>query len=182
MLYADLLSNMLSNTPTGDPAGGGSSGGSGGSSSKDKEKNYTNPSLENIEEKLENLEKRRENGDIDAAQYQLEKKGLLTLKQGYLQKEFETALANSKEKGFFKIGENGEFLYNEEKFNSLSDERKSEVEKEYQRLKEINDSLLEVNTEIGKMIPTIKSIAKADAVIEATERSYENREMNAVEY
>ena len=162
-----------------------SGGGSKGSGSKDKDEkvNYTNPTLENINEKLENLERKRKNGEIDALEYETQKKGLLGLKQGALLEDFNKALKNSKYKEYFGYDEETDsILLNEIEFNKLSNDKKDAVMEEYERIKGINDQLNEIEDEIGEYAANANTVDAINAALEAIERKHENKDISTIEY
>lgn len=163
--------------------GGGGGGGGGGSKNKDEKINYTNPNLENINEKIKSLERRREKGEIDALSYENEKKGLLGLKQGILQKDLDKALENNKYKKYFGYDkETDSLLLYETEFNKLSNEKKDAVMEEYERIKDINDELNEIEDEIGEYAANANTVDAINGAIEAVERRYKNKDIDAIDY
>lgn len=161
----------------------GGSKGSKGSKDKDDKINYTNPTLENINEKLENLERKRKNGEIDALEYETQKKGLLGLKQGALLEDFNKAFKNSKYKEYFGYDEaTDSILLNETEFNKLSNEKKDAVMEEYGRIKGINDQLNEIEDEIGEYAANANTVDAINGALEAVERKYKNKDIDAIDY
>ena len=113
-----------------------------------KKKTTNTDLLENIEEKLEALDRKKKNEKISDSEYQSQKKVLLNEQHTAIGTELKK-LINQSNGAFYHDKNTDTIQYDKSKYNKLNDDKKKEIEKIYKEAVQFNKSQNDIEDELA---------------------------------
>lgn len=151
-------------------------------SSGSKDKNTTNTKLKNIDQQLEDLDRKRKNKEINALEYQTQRNNLLTQKHGLLETDLNSKLSQAKGAVYYDK-KSDSIKYNDAAYKKLSNEDKTKVDKIYEEAKKICTDMNKIEDEVGSIEKNQSNdTTNEDQKLKALERKREKGEISADEY
>lgn len=151
-----------------------------------KKKTTNTDLLENIEEKLEALDRKKKNGKISDSDYQSQKKVLLNEQHTAIGAELKKLITESK--GVFYHDKNTDTIqYNKDKYNKLKDDEKEEIKKIYEEAVQFNKSQNNIEDELASFKKdnsknTEIKLKNNQEKLDTLEQKKENGEVNYSSY
>ena len=155
---------------------------------KKKQENAIDAKLQNNQEKLDNLDKKRESGEITYKEWRDAREPLLSNRQTLLDAEFNNKLASTN--GVIYKDKDGNLQYNMTKFNKLDADKQDDMEALFKDLSSIDKEKKDIATEVasynrkgtttsdGKTTNTFN----VERQLEQLEKDYEDGKYSAGEY
>ena len=162
---------------------GTSTGSNKGSGGGNKDKNTTNTKLENIEQKLKDLDRKREKGQINALEYQTQRNNLLTQKHGLLETDLNQKITSTKGAIYYDK-KSDSVKYNSKIYDNIKDDsKKNEIDKIYKEAQKICDDMNKIEDEVGNIEKNQSNdTTNEDQKLDALERKRKKGEISADEY
>ena len=155
---------------------------------KKKQENAIDANLQNNQEKLDNLDKKKESGEMSYQEWRDAREPLLNNRQTLLDAEFNNKLASTN--GVIYKDKDGNLQYNMTKFNNLDADKQDDMEATFKELSSIDKEKKDIATEIAsynrKGSTTVDgqttNTFNLERQLEQLEEDYKNGEYDAGTY
>ncbi len=114
---------------------------------KKKQENAVEAGLQNNQEKLDNLDKKKESGELSYQEWRDAREPLLTNRQTLLDAEYKNKLADTN--GVIYEDKDGNLQYNMTKFNKLDPDKQDDMEATFKKLSSIDKEKKDIATEVA---------------------------------